>query len=188
MFKTSTLVQRGIPKERQKALKSIQVSKSPIKWVRQPHKKYKFSKFLTCLIPEMSAIFLLKPVCLWPLVRERAINRKRKATSGEKWWKYDHSRHVKAEKWLTAKILSDFALWSWGLGIFGLAVRVPISYFIFFPIKKLKLNATVFSSFLLTKNWRCSQRTFFSKTFGLQAAHMLLLFEMGKVRRWDLHN
>ena len=67
--------------------------------------------------------------------------------------------------------------------IFEPAVRRRASYFIpMYPIKKLKLNATVFSSFLLTKNWRCSQRTFFSKTFGLQAAHMLLLFEMGKVR------
>ena len=143
---------------------------------------------MTCLIPEMSAIFLLKPVCLWPLVWERAINRKRKATSGEKWWKYDHSRHVKAEKWLTAKILSDFVLWNWGLGILSQPSALVFHTLSLYPFKKPKQNSTVFPSFLLTKNWRCNQRTFFSKTFCLPAAHMLLLFELGKERRWDLHN
>ena len=146
---------------------------------------------MTCLIPEMSAIFLLKPVCLWPLVWERAINRKRKATSGEKWWKYDHSRHVKGRKMVDGMIFFWFCSLKlrYMVHIFEPAIRLRVSYFIpMYPIKKLKLNATVFSSFSLTKNWRCSQRTFFSTTFGLQAAHMLLLFELGKVQRWDLHN
>ena len=30
----------------------------------------------TCLIPEMSAIFLLKPVCTWPLAGGNANRRK----------------------------------------------------------------------------------------------------------------